>query len=116
MSSARERNLEHGLTCRSVVVATSQQVSCDLGPEAAILNMKNSVYYGLNPVGASIWHLLQQPRSIGEMRDAIAAEYEVSAEQVERDLLGLVKELMDEGLVEISGGVSKDSCERKMMR
>jgi coenzyme PQQ synthesis protein D (PqqD) len=95
--------MEHGLTCRSVVVATSQQVSCDLGPEAAILNMKNSVYYGLNPVGASIWHLLQQPRSIGEIRDAIAGEYEVSVERLERDLLGLMGELLDEGLVEMSG-------------
>lgn len=93
----------NGISCRSIVVATSQQVSCELGPEAAILNTKNSVYYGLNPVGASIWRLLQQPRSIGEIRDAIAGEYDVSVKRVERDLLGLVKELMDEGLVEMNG-------------
>lgn len=95
--------MEHGLSCNSIIVATGQQVSCELGAEAAILNMKNSVYYGLNPVGASIWRMLQEPRSIGEIRDAIAGEYDVSRERVERDLFGLVEKLMDEGLVEMSG-------------
>lgn len=95
--------MEHGISCQTIVVATSEQVSCELGPEAAILNTKNSVYYGLNPVGASIWRLLQKPRSIGEIRDAIAGEYEVSVERVECDLLRLVKELMNEGLVETGG-------------
>jgi len=95
--------MEHGLSCQSIVVATNQQVWCELGPEAAILNTKNSVYYGLNPVGANIWRLLQQPRSIGEIRDEIAREYDVSRERLEKDLLCLVKKLLEEGLVELNG-------------
>ncbi|HKW88704.1 MAG TPA: PqqD family protein [Candidatus Acidoferrales bacterium] len=88
----------------SVIVATSHQVSCELGAEAAILNTKNSVYYGLNPVGASVWRLLQKPRSIREIRDVIARDYEVTVERLEKDLIGLVKQLMDEGLVKIADG------------
>lgn len=94
--------MEQGLSCKSIVVATSQQVSCELGAEAAILNMKNNVYYGLNPVGASVWRLLQKPRSIEEIRNAIGGEYDVSVERLEKDLLGLVKQLVDEGLVEMA--------------
>ena len=60
------------LSLHSVVVAAAEQVSCPLGEEAAILNLKNSVYYGMNPVGARIWELLKQPRSVGELRDALA--------------------------------------------
>lgn len=86
-----------------MVVATKEQVSCDLGDEAAILGMKNSVYYGLNPVGAAIWRLLQQPRSVSELRDAVANEYDVSAEQAEDDIFDLVRRLMSEGLVELVG-------------
>lgn len=86
-----------------MVVATKEQVSCDLGDEAAILGMKNSVYYGLNPVGAAIWRLLQQPRSVSELRDAVANEYDVSAEQAEDDIFDLVRRLMSEGLVELAG-------------
>ncbi|HEV2289487.1 MAG TPA: PqqD family protein [Candidatus Acidoferrales bacterium] len=95
--------MRNALTPDAVIVATKEQVSCDLGDEAAILGMKNSVYYGLNPVGAAIWRLLQRPRSVSELRDAIASEYDVSAKQAEDDILNLMQQLMSEGLVEFAG-------------
>ena len=52
------------LSLHTIVVAASEQVSCPLGEEAAILNLKNSVYYGMNPVGARVWELLKQPKSV----------------------------------------------------
>ena len=94
--------MNNELTNQTIIVATKQQVSCDLGEEAAILNMKNSVYYGLDPVGARIWRLLQQPRSIAEIRDVIASEYDVSAERAESDLRELIGKLLSEGLVELT--------------
>ena len=94
--------MKNGLTDGAIIVATKQQVSCDLGEEAAILNMKNSVYYGLDPVGARIWQLLQQPRTIAEIRDVIAREYDVSAERAESDLRELIGKLLSEGLVELT--------------
>jgi len=94
--------MDSSLTNNATIVATKQQVSCDLGEEAAILNMKNSVYYGLGPVGARIWRLLQQPRTIGEIRDVIAEEYDATPERVESDLCNLLEKMMSEGLVEFS--------------
>jgi len=89
------------LSVLSIVSATREQVSCALGDEAAILNMKNTVYYGLNPVGARIWSLLQQPRSIRELRDALVEEYEVEAGRCESDLLELLEKMKSEGLIEV---------------
>jgi len=89
------------LSMHSVVVATSEQVSCALGEESAILNMKNSVYYGMNPVGTRVWNLLQQPRSVTELRDAVLEEYEVEAERCEKDLLDLLEKMRSEGLIEV---------------
>jgi hypothetical protein len=89
------------LSVHSVVVAAPEQVSCPLGDESAILNMKNSVYYGLDPVGACVWKLLQQPRSVGELRDALLGEYDVEAERCEQDLLNLLEKMCDEGLIEV---------------
>ena len=43
----------------SVVVVTKDQVSADLSGEAAILNLKSGIYYGLDNVGARIWTLVQ---------------------------------------------------------
>ena len=89
------------LCIQSVVVAASEQVSCPVGEESAILNLKNSVYYGLDPVGAHIWKLLREPRSIGELRDALVDEYDVEAPRCEQDLLELLEKMRGEGLIEV---------------
>jgi hypothetical protein len=89
------------LSVSSIVGATRDHVSCSLGDEAAILNMKNTVYYGLDPVGARVWDLVQQARSVGEIRDALLEEYEVQPEQCERDLLDLLRQMREQGLIQV---------------
>lgn len=89
------------LSVHSIVLATSEQVSCPLGEESAILNLKNSVYYGVNAVGARVWKLLQHPRSVQELRDALVDEYEVDAKRCERDLIALLEKMRSEGLIEV---------------
>ena len=86
---------------RSVVVVARDQVSCDLAGEAAILNVKSGVYYGLDPVGARIWNLMQEPRAVVEIQNAITNEYDVEPERCARDLVGLLEKLLAEGLIEV---------------
>jgi Coenzyme PQQ synthesis protein D (PqqD) len=88
----------------SVVVVTKDQVSCDLAGEAAILNIKSGVYYGLDPVGARIWNLMQEPRKVVEIQSEITNEYEVEPERCARDLVVLLEKLLAEGLIEVSDG------------
>lgn len=94
-------NMDANLSASTIVVAASGQVSCPLGEEAAVLNIKSSMYYGLDPVGARVWTLIQQPRSVGDLRDAIVSEYEVEAERCEKDLLELLEKMRGEGLIEV---------------
>ena len=82
-------------------MAANDQVSSDLGGEVAILDLKAGVYYGLDAVGARIWSLIQEPRTVNEIRDILLEEYEVEPEHCERDLLALLRRLADEGLVEV---------------
>ena len=89
------------ITSATKVVASNDQVSCDLAGEAAILNLKNSAYYGLDPVGARIWHLIQKPTTVAAVRDTIVEEYDVEPVRCERDLLDLLQKLGAEGLIEI---------------
>ena len=89
---------------RSVVVAAKDQVSCDLAGEAAILNIKNGVYYGLDPVGARIWNLMQEPRAVADIQNTITGEYDVEPERCARDLFGLLEKLLAEGLIEVKDG------------
>lgn len=85
----------------SVVEAVQDQVSSDLDDEAVILNMTKGVYYGLNPSGAKIWKLVQQPRLVREIRDVLLEEYEVDAKRCEADLIALLSQMADQGLIEV---------------
>ncbi len=85
----------------SIVRASEDQVSCELDGEAAILDLKQEVYYGLNPVGAAVWALIAEPRRVDEIERALLAEFEVAPEQCARDLRELLGELAERGLVRI---------------
>jgi Coenzyme PQQ synthesis protein D (PqqD) len=93
--------MDASLSVHSIVVASSEQVSCPLGEESAILNLKNSMYYGMNPVGTRIWTLLKEPRSVEQLRDTLLNEYQVDAALCERDLLDLLGKMKSEGLIEV---------------
>lgn len=85
-----------------IVVAAKEQVSADLAGEAVILNLKNGVYYGLNQLGARTWNLIQGPKRVSEIRDALLEEYEVEPDRCERDLLALLQDLAANGLIEVT--------------
>ena len=87
----------------ATIVVSKEQVSSRLGDEAAILGLKNGVYYGLNPVGARVWNLIQQPRTLVELQEILASEYDVEGSRLESDLRLLIGQLAEERLVEISG-------------
>jgi hypothetical protein len=89
------------VTADSSIVATKDQVSSNLAGEEVILDLKSGVYYSLNEVGASIWNLIQEPRTVNEIRDTLLAEYEVEPSQCDRELLVLIHQLEAEGLVEV---------------
>ncbi|MFZ0412975.1 MAG: PqqD family peptide modification chaperone [Candidatus Acidiferrales bacterium] len=95
--------MDASLSLHSIVVAAREQVSCPLGDEASILNLKNTVYYGLDPVGARVWTLLQQPCSVEQLRDTLLEDYEVESARCENDLLSLLEKMRDEGLIEVRG-------------
>ena len=88
---------------KATVVVSTHQVSSDLAGEAAILNLKDGVYYGLDPVGARVWNLIQQRRTLEELCDILSCEYYVEMPRLEADLRNLLIQLADKDLVEITG-------------
>jgi len=82
-----------------IVSAADEQVSCAMEGGQVILNLANGVYYELDGVGARIWELLQEPRSVSALQEAIVAEYEVDAAECEQDLQELLADLASHGLI-----------------
>lgn len=84
----------------SVVRITASQLASHLGDEVAILELDRSVYYGLNDTGSFLWNLMQKPVRVNEMRAALVEEFDVDAEVAEKDLLRVLADLRDAGLIE----------------
>ncbi|AFY46590.1 Coenzyme PQQ synthesis protein D (PqqD) [Nostoc sp. PCC 7524] len=90
----------------SRIVASKEQVYSELQGEAVILDTKSGVYYGLNQVGASIWNIIQSPKSLKEIHEALLAEYDVEPDVCERDLMVLIEDLAAKGLIDITNEAS----------
>jgi len=84
----------------SVVRVSSNQVYSRLGDEVAILELDQGVYYGLNDTGSFLWNLMQKPVRVNEMRAALVEEFDVDADTAEKDLLRVLGDLRDAGLIE----------------
>lgn len=86
----------------SRVVLSRDQLSCDLAGEAAIVNLKNGVYYGLDAVGARVWHLMREPVSIATIIDSLLNVYAVERATLESDVHRFLNQLAEQGLIEIT--------------
>lgn len=86
---------------KATIVASPQQISCSLADESVILNLEDGVYYGLNSVASRVWELVQEPRTLSEVRDRLLFEYEIEESSCTRDLVELVRQLHRWKLVDL---------------
>jgi hypothetical protein len=89
-------NLSDKLTIPTEVMARQ------VGNETVVLNLASGMYFGLDPVGARMWELLGESRTLAEVCVQVASEYEVKAEELEQDVLDLTGQLLAHGLVLVS--------------
>jgi hypothetical protein len=52
-------------------------------------------------MGARVWCLVQQPRSVAEILDVLVQEYEIEPQRCEQDLLQLLDQALTAGLIEV---------------
>jgi len=68
--------------------------------EAVILNLDKGYYYSLNEVGTRIWEAIDKKKSLNEVLNSLKEKYQLPEKQLEGDLLGLIKDLEKEKLIE----------------
>lgn len=91
------------LSVDAVVCASPQQISCDIADEAVLLSMSDGEYYGLNEVAASIWQLIQEPRTVTAVRDALLTEFDdIEPEECEKAVLSFLSEMVALDLVTVT--------------
>jgi hypothetical protein len=72
-----------------------------VGDETVILDLVGGTYYGLDPIGARIWQLMGEGKSLGEICDTMLDEYEVTRDDLERDVIELADKLLEQKLISI---------------
>jgi hypothetical protein len=79
----------------------AQVMARQVGDETVILDLAGGTYYGLDPVGARIWQLMGEGKTLGEICDTMLDEYDVTREALERDVINLADKLLERKLISI---------------
>lgn len=82
------------------VKRSSAQVSTALDEEVVILNLENSLYFGLEGVAACIWNVIKEPTIAAEICREVTERFDVGEEQCRTEVLEFLEELASAGLIE----------------
>ncbi len=76
-----------------------QVMARTVGEETVLLDLASGTYFGLDPVGTRIWQLISEGKTVAAVCDNMLAEFDVSRDTLEADVMHLLGELRDKGLV-----------------
>jgi hypothetical protein len=94
------------LSSASIVVRRSNVVEAEVDGEVVALDVDKGTCYGLNKVGTRIWKIIVEPSRVGDLCSQLATEYQVDNDTCERDVIGLLEELLREDMIEVNAPVS----------
>jgi hypothetical protein len=69
--------------------------------ELVVLDLARGDYYGLDPIGAQLWHGLVAGKCVRDVAQEIAPQYDVDPDRLRSDLVALLQDLVGKGLVEV---------------
>jgi hypothetical protein len=79
------------------------------GPDGAVLlDIQQGICFNLNPVGAKIWGLIKEHKSMDEIITSLVKEFDVPEEQIRADVMEFAALLKQNRLL-LSAGDSKRS-------
>lgn len=81
------------------ITISQQVVARQVGHETVVLHLGRGTYFGLDPVGARIWQLMNECKPLSEIWEIMLEEYDVSREDLERDSMKLIEDLLAQGLI-----------------
>jgi hypothetical protein len=73
----------------------------EIGEETILLDTQGGRYFSLDPVGTRMWQLIRQHSALRPAYEAMLAEYDVTPERLEADLLALTEKMIAKGLASL---------------
>jgi hypothetical protein len=78
------------------------QVAADVAGETVLMSLARSRCYGLGEIGSEIWTRLMSPVRVLDLVNELSMRYEAPPGVIERDVLQLLSQLAEEGLIQVS--------------
>lgn len=70
----------------------------EIGGRAVIVCPARRELHQLDETATFLWHLMDRPRSVGELAEALCEEFDVDPERAERDIRSFLGDLERKGL------------------
>ena len=74
-------------------------LAAKVGNELVMMSAAKGNYIGLSEVGARIWELIEQPRSLDEVCARLVEEYDVAPDVCRGEVELFLRELMNHGAI-----------------
>ena len=87
---------------QTIVSRREALLEAGIDDELVGLHVEKGTCYGFNRTATRIWSLIETPRSVSELVDALTAEYDVDRETCTQQLAEMLAELERDGLVELN--------------
>ena len=85
----------------SVATRNEAIVFTDLDDTIVMMDIDEGQYYELDPIGARIWALVEAPRPVAEICDALAGEYDVDPDTCRQDTLEFLQTASEHRIVQV---------------
>ncbi len=72
----------------------------EMDGELVMMGLEQGEYYSLRDVAASLWQHLEEPRTLDELCDLIAGEYDVTASACREDVAAFLQDLTAKSMVD----------------
>ena len=97
------------LDLSTIVIPCPDVLVQELDGEAVLLNLDSERYFGLDDVGTRVWQHLLEHRRLERVCEEMQKEYDVDESRLSADLLQLVGELIEAGIVTIEQNSANDT-------
>ena len=79
-------------------------VFTDLDDTIVMMDVDEGQYYELDTVGAKIWALIEDPRPVAEICDALAGEFDVDPDTCRDETLEFLQTASEHRIIEVRAG------------
>jgi hypothetical protein len=74
-------------------------LSAEVDGEAVIMSLSEGCYFGLDNIASDVWRRLEHGCELSQLVDNLVEDYDASREVIEKDIVNLLRRLIERDLV-----------------